>query len=299
VSGTENLVLVAAVEAGGTTFRVAIGNRPGALRAQATIPTGRPGDTLAAVIDFLRGRGAEAVGIAAFGPIDLDPVSPGYGHLLATPKEGWEGTDVLGSLRDALGVPAAIDTDVGAAALAERRWGAARGLDDVVYLTVGTGIGGGVLIGGEIHHGCGHPEVGHIPVARRSDDRFAGCCPFHGACLEGMASGTALEARWGRPADELDDREDVWDLEAHYLAQAVEAVTYVVAPRRVVFGGEVLRRTGLIERIRARFRELLGGYAASAGVLGDPSDYVVGAGLGQDAGLLGAVALGLRAAGEG
>ena len=301
MSGAEIPTLVAAVEAGGTKVRAAIGDASGALRAEATIPTARPGETLTAVIEFLRGAGlpAAGLGVAAFGPIDLDPHSPGYGRLLATPKEGWTGTDVLGILRNGLGIPAAVDTDVGAAALAEWRWGACRGLDAAVYITVGTGIGGGIILGGEVHHGAGHPEVGHIPVERRSGDDFPGCCPFHGACLEGMASGAAVGQRWGRPAGELAGREEVWDLEADYLAQAVRAVTYVVAPQRVVFGGGVLRREGLIGLIRERTGEQLGGYAASPDLLGGLSDYVAGTALGQDAGLLGAVALGLRAAGEG
>lgn len=289
---------MAAVEAGGTKFRVAVGAGPGRIDAERTIPTTTPAETLDRVVRFVRSTGIEvaAAGIASFGPIDLDPSSPAYGSILATPKPGWSGAPVLATIAEGLGVPAAVDTDVGGAALAEVRWGAARGLDDVVYLTVGTGIGGGVVAGGRIHHGVGHPEIGHIPVAPVPGDGYPGHCPFHGDCLEGMACGPAIEARWGRPGPDLSERGEVWDLEACYLAQGIRAVTYLFAPQRVVLGGGVMQQHGLIDRVRQHLERQLAGYG-SAPLPGGTGEYVAAAGLGGDAGLLGAVALGIDAAG--
>lgn len=286
--------LIGAIEAGGTKFRVAIGSGPHDIRAETTVATGGAGKTLAGVVAFLRGSGLRiaAAGVGAFGPIDLDPASASYGRLLATPKQGWSGVDLLGPIREGLGVPVAVDTDVGAAAVAEHRWGAGRGVDDLVYITVGSGIGAGLIIDGKVHHGAGHPEAGHMPVRRRPGDHFEGSCPFHGDCLEGMAAGPALEARWGAPGDDLADRDEVWELEAAYLAQAVQTLTYVVAPQRVVLGGGVMQQPGLVERIAVGVARALGGYGASPALQEGTEGYVVAAGLGQDAGLLGALALG-------
>jgi fructokinase len=289
---------VAAVEAGGTKFRVAVGSGPDDVRFETTIATSTPGETIGAAVSFVRDTGLpiEGLGIGAFGPIDLDGSSPTFGRILSTPKPAWSGADMLGGLREPLGVPARIETDVAAAALAERRWGAARAVDDLVYITVGTGVGVGILLGGKVHFAMGHPEAGHIPVRREPDDPFPGNCPFHGDCLEGMAAGPAIEARWGRPGRDLSGRDEVWDLEARYLAQAVRALTYAVAPQRFVFGGGVTRQPGLVERIAERVPTELGGYAASPALLQGSTGYVVAAGLGQDAGMLGAIALGLEAA---
>jgi fructokinase len=289
---------VAAIEAGGTKFRVAVGTGPGGIRAERTIPTTSPAETLDRVVEFVRSTGAEvaAAGIASFGPIDLDPASPSYGSILQTPKPGWSGAAVLGVIASGLGVPAAVDTDVGGAALAEMRWGAARGLGDIVYFTVGTGIGAGVAVGGRIHHGIGHPEAGHLPVRREPGDTYPGHCPFHGGCLEGMACGPAIEDRWGRPGSQLGGRDEVWDLEARYLAQGILAATYLLAPQRVVLGGGVMQQPGLLDRIRRHLERQLAGYG-SAPLPGGADGYVAAAALGPDAGLLGAVALGIAAAG--
>jgi fructokinase len=285
----------AAIEAGGTKFRVAI-SEDREIVADTTIPTTVPDETLAASIAFIEENGPVAsAGIACFGPLDLVPGSPTYGSITATPKPGWSYTPVLDRVRDALGVPAAIDVDVGGAVLGEWKWGAARGLSNVVYLTIGTGIGGGVLLNGRVHHGMGHPEMGHVTLEPVDGDEYAGHCPFHGKCFEGMASGPAIEDRWGGKGRDLTDRESVWDLEATYLAQALRSFTYVVAPERIVIGGGVMQVPGLIELLRARLGEQISGYATSHIRDGNLDDYVVYPELGQDAGLYGAIALAMQA----
>jgi len=233
------------------------------------------------------------MGVGMFGPVDLRPASPGHGHIMATPKPGWSGTDILGPLQASLGVPVAIDTDVNAAALAEWRWGAARGCDPALYLTVGTGIGGGVIVGGRPLHGLLHPEMGHIPVRRHPDEpaSFAGVCPFHGDCLEGMACGPALQERWGVAAESLPADHPAWDLEAYYLAQALTVYLYTLSPQRIVLGGGVMRGPGLAAKVRAWTRMLLGGYIGSELVGERIDDYVVMPALGERAGVLGALAL--------
>ncbi len=283
--------LLAGIEAGGTKFRVAVGRPPHSISAETTITTTTPEETIGAAVDFLRTVGALAgAGIASFGPLDLDPDSPAYGSITATPKPGWSNVDLLGTVARALQIPVAIDVDVGGAVLAESRWGEGRGVRDLVYITLGTGIGGGLMVDGRIHHGHGHPEMGHVPVAPEPDDAFEGACPFHGACLEGMAAGPAIAARWGSPADELADRAEVWDLEARYLAQGIRAITYVVAPSRIILGGGISQVPGLLDRIRIHLAAALNGYPASALPETDPG-YVRLAGLGQDAGLVGALTL--------
>lgn len=286
----------AAIEAGGTKWRVAIA-RGRDIVADITIPTTTPDETIGATTDWILNQGpVTSAGIACFGPLDLDPVSPQYGSVTATPKAHWSGARVLSRVGEALGVPTAIDVDVAGAARGEWKWGAARSTATFVYLTVGTGIGGGLFVAGRVHHGLGHPEMGHITVERIPGDNYSGHCPFHEACLEGMAAGPAIEARWGAPGRELADRAEVWDLEATYLAQALRTFTYVVAPERIVIGGGVLQRHGLLELIRLKLSEQLAGYATSGIHTGSLDDYVVAPEFGQDAGLIGAVALAMDAA---
>jgi fructokinase len=292
------------VEAGGTKFACAVGTGPRDLRASARIPTTSPRETLARVSAFLGDASAAhgpiaAIGIACFGPVDPDPASPAFGRITTTPKPGWSDTDVAGALRGCLPVPLGFDTDVNGAALGERRWGAARGLDTFVYLTVGTGIGGGGMARGRLLHGLVHPEMGHVPVPRDPRrDPFPGCCPFHGDCLEGLASGPALEARWGRPAEALHGRADVWDLEAEYLAAGIAAIALVLSPQRVILGGGVGRAPGLLERVRERLAARLGGYVRHSRMRGDLSDFLVPPALGDRAGVLGALALAGRLVGR-
>ena len=286
----------AAIEAGGTKFRVAV-TEDREIVADITIPTTTPDETLGASVDFIVSHGpATAAGIACFGPLDLHPDSPTYGSITATPKPDWSQTPVLARVRDELGVPAAIDVDVGGAALGEWKWGAARGLSDFIYLTIGTGIGGGLFIDGKVHHGLGHPEMGHVTLERVPGDEYPGHCPFHDACFEGMAAGPAIEERWGAPGKDLVMRGEVWDLEATYIAQALRSFTYVAAPQRFVIGGGVMQVPGLIERVRLELTKQLAGYATSRIRSGSLDDYVVYPELGQDAGLYGAIALAMEAA---
>ncbi|HSC49133.1 MAG TPA: ROK family protein [Gaiellaceae bacterium] len=267
------------IEAGGSKWECAVGTGPDDLRAVSTIATTTPGETIGAAADFFEREGpVDALGIGSFGPVDL-----ARGVITTTPKPGWAHTDVAGALGRRLGAPVAFDTDVNAAALGEHRWGAAQGLDTFVYVTVGTGIGGGVLVGGRPLHGLQHPEMGHLRIPHdRDEDPFPGVCPFHGDCWEGLAAGRALEARWGRPAHELGD-DAPWTLEARYLALGLLAVSAVVSPQRIVLGGGVLKRPGLLELVQRQLDQLVNGYVAVP--------ELVRPGLGNRSGVLGALAL--------
>lgn len=292
--------LYAGIEAGGTKFVCAVGTGPDDVRAEARFPTTTPAETLGRAIDFLRQARRthgpiDALGIASFGPVDLDPASPTWGHVTSTPKPGWAQTDLAGAVGRALDLPVAFDTDVNGAALAEGRWGAARGLANLVYVTVGTGIGGGAMVDGDLLHGLVHPEMGHMLVPHdRAADPFAGCCPYHGDCLEGLASGPAIAARWGRPAHELGDDHPAWDLEADYLAAAAVNLTLVLSPQRIVLGGGVMERRRLFPELRRRARERLNGYVDSPALAGEVDAFIVPPALGQRAGVLGALALAER-----
>jgi fructokinase len=288
------------IEGGGTKFNCVLGTGPDDVLAVATFPTADPETTLHAVVDFFQkagaGRNLAAVGMASFGPIDLDVASPTYGYITSTPKAGWQQFNIVGALRERLGVTIGFDTDVNAAALAEHRWGSARGVDPVVYLTVGTGIGGGMYVNGAPLHGLIHPEMGHLVMPAVAGDDFPGVCPFHGRCLEGVASGPALAARAGKPAQELDPDDPLWDLEALYLATAVVDILYTVSPRRVVLGGGVMAQRHLFPRIHARVMALIDGYlphpaVTAAGI----AAYVVPPELGPRCGMLGAIELARRA----
>lgn len=283
------------IEAGGTKFVCAVGTGPDDLREVARFPTRGPEETLAEVVRFFEPYRAEgvllALGVACFGPLDLDPRSPTYGHITATPKADWAGTDVAGYLSGALGLPVAIDTDVNGAALAEHRWGAAQGLDTFVYLTVGTGIGGSGMVDGHLVHGPGHPEMGHMRIPHDwKRDPFPGCCPFHGDCLEGLASGPAIEARWGAPPQSLPPGHPAWELEAEYLALGLVNLILVLSPQRVVIGGGVMEQQHLWQPLRRKTQALLGGYLTSP-ALNRIDRYIVPPALGSRAGVLGAIAL--------
>ena len=271
------------VETGGTRVRCAVGTGPDDVRAETTVPTTTPAETLRRVLEFFRAHTEiTAVGAACFGPIDLDRTSPTFGRITTTPKPGWRGADVVGALR-ALSVPVAFDTDVNGAALAEYRWGAGRGVDPFVYVTVGTGIGGGAIVGARPVHGLVHPEMGHVPITRDSADTFAGACPYHRDCLEGLASAVALSQRWGALPETLPAEHEAWRLQARYLALGVAAIAAVLSPPRIVLGGGVMRAAGLLARVRAETLKTLGGYVLAP-------DLVPPA-LGERAGVLGALAL--------
>jgi fructokinase len=282
------------IEAGGTKFVCAIGSGPDDVRAEVRFPTTTPGETIGQAIEFFRARQADvaAIGIASFGPVDLNPTSPTYGFITTTPKPGWAATDLNGAIGRALDLPLAFDTDVNGAALGEHRWGAAQGLDTFLYLTIGTGIGGGGMIGGKLMHGLIHPEMGHMLLRHdHQADPFDGICPFHGDCLEGMASGPALQARWGQPAETLAPDHPAWPLQAGYIALALMNLICTVSPQRIILGGGVMMGPRLFPLIRTKVQELLDGYVQAPQVLEQIDRYIVPPALGSRAGVLGAIAL--------
>ncbi|MGO9229076.1 MAG: ROK family protein [Bryobacteraceae bacterium] len=291
--------MLGAVEAGGSKFVCGVGTSPADL-ATTRIPTTTPAETLEAVVAFFEreaGRELEAVGIASFGPVDPHPDSPTFGYITCTPKPGWRGTDVAGMVRRALGVPVGFDTDVNGAALGEARWGAACGLADFLYLTVGTGIGGGAMVNGKLLHGLLHPEMGHLRIPHdRGRDPFAGACPFHGDCLEGLASGPALRARWNMAPRELGDAHPAWALEAEYLAAGLHNLVCTLSPRRIVIGGGVLHQPCLLPMVRTELTRLLNGYIEAAEIVDEMERFVVLPELGDRAGVLGALVLAEEAA---
>jgi fructokinase len=269
---------------------------------QISLPTGSdPQATLAHIEEVLRNGIAlhgpvAAFGIASFGPLDLDVRSARFGSISRTPKPGWSYTPLAAFFSRAFGVPTRIDTDVNGAALAEGRWGAAQGIDDFAYVTVGTGVGVGLVVNGELSRGFAHPELGHIRVARAPGDSFPGICPFHGACVEGLASGAAISARAGRPAQEVPLDHPAWDSATQALTQLLHTIVLGTAPRRILIGGGVLKdRPELLARLRRGLEESIHGYLDLPAVVGDLDRYVIAPGLGASAGPLGALALALNA----
>jgi len=288
---------VAAIELGGTKCIAAIA-RGRDILARERWPTGTPADTLPAILDWIAGAAAgeplAAIGVAGFGPLVVDPAHADYGRIGSTPKPHWSGFDLRGAVAARFDVPIGFDTDVAGAALAEGRWGAAQGCATHVYLTIGTGVGAGIVVGGMPLHGAAHPEVGHIRVRRDPADSFAGACPFHGDCLEGLVSGPAIAKRAGRPAEQLAFDDPVWDRVADEIAELVMTLVLTVPPERIVIGGGVGSNERLLPRIRATATARLAGYgpgSAAAAI----ERLVVSPGLGADAGPLGAVALALAA----
>ncbi len=289
--------LVGGIEAGGTKFVCAVGTGPDDIRAETRFATETPDETIAQCIDFFRRQQAEqgplaAVGIASFGPVDPNPASDRFGYITSTPKPGWRDTDFGGRIRRDLGVPVGFDTDVNVAALGEARWGAAQGLDTFLYLTVGTGIGGGGLVNGRMMHGLIHPEMGHVRIPHdRAEDPFPGRCPFHGDCLEGLACGPAIEDRWEKSARDLPPDHPAWSLEAKYLALALVNYICTFSPQRIIMGGGVMDQQQLFPLIRSEVQRLLAGYVQDPAVLQQIDRYIVPPGLGNRAGVLGAIAL--------
>jgi fructokinase len=281
------------IETGGSKWACAVGTGPDDLRATATIPTTSPEETIGRAVAFFEREGpVAAVGIGSFGPVDQKLSSPTWGHITTTPKPGWAHTDVGQEVRSRLSVPVAFDTDVNAAALGEHRWGAAQGLDTFCYITIGTGIGGGGMARGQLLHGLVHPEFGHMRIPHdRAADPFPGLCPYHGDCWEGLASGRAIEARWGRPPEELADHEAVWELEARYLALGVVCVICVLSPERIVLGGGVMSQPELLSLIHREVSALMNGYLDLAAVGDGIASYVTLPALGSRSGVLGAIAL--------
>ena len=281
------------VETGGTWSVCALGTHPADIVARERFPTTDPSQTLGRIIDFFRRHERPAaVGVGSFGPVDVDPDSPHWGEVTTTPKPGWQHTPVATSISRELHLPVYFDTDVAAAAMGEHRWGAGRGAVSLCYLTVGTGIGAGLLLGGRPWHGLVHPEVGHMRIPHdRAADPFPGVCPVHGDCFEGLASGSALAERWGRPAEKLPSDHPGWALEARYIALGIVNVVCAVSPHRVIAGGGVFEQPVLLATVRRYLQQLLGGYLQTPLLLDDIDRYVIAPGLGDDAGVLGAIAM--------
>ena len=280
------------IEAGGSKWECAVGTGPDDLRASASIPTTTPAETIGRVVEFFENATpVAAIGVGSFGPIDPKLTSETWGHITSTPKPGWAFTDVGQEIRRRLSVPVVFDTDVNAAALGEHRWGAAQGLDTFCYITVGTGIGGGVMAQGKLLHGLVHPEFGHIRIPHDlQQDPFPGNCPYHGDCWEGLASGSAIRARWGQAPAELEE-EAAWALEASYLALGLVAVIGVLSPERIVIGGGVMKRAGLLQLVHQDVAALMNGYLATPAVGEGVADYITSPALGSRVGVLGAIAL--------
>jgi len=291
--------LYGGLEAGGTKFICAAGTGPQNLVSRR-ITTTNPAETIGQVIHFFKEQAAlTAVGIGTFGPIDMNQASPTYGYITTTPKPGWQYTNLVGEIKKALQISVGFDTDVNAAALGEYRWGAAKGLSAFIYLTVGTGIGGGGMRNRKVMHGLVHPEMGHIRIPHdRTADPYTGCCPFHGDCFEGLASGTAIAQRWGQRGETLPPSHPAWLLEAKYLAAAVSNLILTLSPQRIIMGGGLMEQGHLFSLVRQHVVETLHGYVQAEAITRDIESYIVPPGLGKQAGLLGAVALGMEAGGK-
>jgi fructokinase len=273
------------IETGGSKWMCAVGTGPDDLPSTESFPTTTPEETIGRAIAFFEAAGpVDAIGIGSFGPVDLDPASPTWGYITSTPKPGWVNTNVARAIGERLSVPVGFDTDVNAAALGEHRWGAAQDVDTFCYITVGTGIGGGVMAGGKLVHGLIHPEFGHLRIPHDLDaDPFPGSCPYHGDCWEGLASGTAVEARWGAPAAEIRDPA-AWALEARYLALGLVAVISILSPQRIIIGGGVSHVPNILPQVQQEIVALMDGYLERTALVTLPA-------LGSHAGVLGAIAL--------
>lgn len=294
--------IYAGMEAGGTKCICAIGTGPGDLRSITTYQTTTPEETLMRAVDFFQsweeqnGK-LDALGVASFGPVDPHPDSATFGFITNTPKPDWANSDIVGYLREYFTIPIGFDTDVNGAALGEWHWGAAMGLDTFIYLTIGTGIGGGGQVNGKLMHGMIHPEMGHIRIPHdKLTDPFEGICPYHGDCLEGLASGPALEKFWGAKAEVLPQDHPAWDREALFLAFGLVNFICTISPQRIIMGGGVMKQTHLFPLIRSKVLELLNGYVKAPQITNKIEEYIVPPVLGSQAGVLGAIALAIDVA---
>ena len=283
-----------ALEAGGTKMVCAIGDQNGQILEQVSIPTRYPEETVPEIIDYFRKKEIAALGIACFGPLDLNLRSATYGYITTTPKPGWANYDIVGAFQKALQIPIGLDTDVNGSLLGEVTYGSSKGLENVVYITVGTGIGGGVMSGGKLLHGMLHPELGHMLLHPHPSDSYPGKCPFHRHCLEGLASGPAIEERWGAKGKDLAGRDEVWELEAYYIGQAIVNLILTLSPERIILGGGVMHQLQLFDLIRAEVKKQLNDYIVTP-LLQNMEHYIVPASLHDDQGIMGCIKLALKA----
>lgn len=288
--------LFGGIEAGGTKFVCAVGSNPDDLRDEIRFDTTSPDKTIYRAIEYFREQSLRerllAIGIGSFGPVDLNRGSSTYGYITSTPKPHWANTDFYGKIRDGLNITVGIDTDVNAAALGEYKWGAARGLANFIYLTIGTGIGGGGMINGRLLHGLLHPEMGHVFIPHDiKTDPYEGKCPFHKNCFEGLASGPALKDRWGEPAENLSEDHKAWDLEAKYISLALINYICTLSPQRIIIGGGVMEQKRLLSLIHEKVRGMLNNYIGVTELRENIEKYIVMPELGNKSGILGAIAL--------
>lgn len=284
---------IGALEAGGTKMVCAVGTQEGEILEQVSIPTETPELTMPKLVEYFKDKELEALGIGCFGPIDLNRNSKTYGFITTTPKLAWANYNIVGAFKEALPIPIGFDTDVNGSALGEATWGITRGLENSVYITVGTGIGAGIIANGRLLHGMLHPEGGHLLLARHPSDSYEGGCPYHKTCFEGLAAGPAIEARWGRKAALLADRREVWELEAYYIAQALVNYIMLLSPQRIVLGGGVMHQEQMLPLVREEVRRQLNGYIRTK-ELEDMEHYIVLPSLKDNQGIMGAVKLGLN-----
>ncbi len=292
-------MLIGGIEAGGTKMVCAVGDENGKILDRKSFPTRQPEETFADMISYFKEWEIKALGIGCFGPVDLNKNSKTYGYITSTPKPGWADCDVVGTFQEALGVPVGFDTDVNGAILGEVTWGAAQGAESAIYITIGTGVGVGVYVNGKLLHGLVHPEAGHILLERHPKDTYKGRCPYHSNCMESLASGPAIEERWGKKAFELADKSEVWELEAYYIASAVANYILTYSPQKIILWGGVMHQEQLFAMVRKQVRQLLNGYVANPVILEKMDEYIVKPQLGEDPGILGAIKLGLNALEEG
>lgn len=289
------MTVYGAIEGGGTKFICGIGTKEGEILDYISIPTTTPEETMSQAMNYFSDKEIASIGIGTFGPVDVNPASSTYGSVTKTPKPHWSGFDIIGYVKERLPIPVGFDTDVNAAALGETVWGAAKGLSSCLYLTVGTGIGGGAVVEGKMVHGLTHPEMGHISVRRHPEDTFEGFCPFHSDCLEGLAAGPAVEKRWGKKAYELDASHDAWRFQSYYIAQALVNYILILSPEKIILGGGVMNQSHLFPLIRAEVQRLLNGYVHHPALLEGIDQYIVSPGLVDKAGLSGALAMAIQA----
>ncbi|MED4227719.1 ROK family protein [Neobacillus cucumis] len=283
--------MLGAIEAGGTKFVCAVGDESGKIIERIQIPTTVPEETMESVIQFFKQYPVQAIGIGSFGPIDVNTESPTYGNITSTPKLAWKDFPFVQTIKEAFSVPVGFNTDVNAAALGEATFGAAKGLDSCVYITVGTGIGAGAIVQGNLLQGLSHPEMGHILVRRHPNDSYEGKCPYHHDCFEGLAAGPAIEERWGQKGKDLVEREEVWEMEGYYIAQALMQYILILSPKKIILGGGVMNQKQVFSYINKFLPELINQYVS----LPELSGYIVSPGLGDDAGITGSLLLAYQA----
>jgi len=284
------------IEAGGTKFVVAVGDDQGNIKNRESFPTTTPQETTQKIIDYFTKNPVDAIGLGAFGPIDPDPSSKTFGYITTTPKPGWANFNIVGELKKGLNnIPVGFDTDVNAACLGEIKYGAAKGLDSALYLTIGTGVGGGAFVEGNLVHGLLHPEMGHMRLVKRSDDNYEGHCPFHKGCLEGLTAGPAVGERWGKKGAEIPEDHVAWDLEGYYIGQACASFVLILSPKKIILGGGVMHKKNVLPAVHKYTKEFLNDYIQKDEVTKNIDSYIITPGLGDNAGIVGSIALAVEA----